>query len=392
MGKRKNRTDRSPQKRQVGDQTDQKEILDQRGQKPVVLENADFQNYYTIQNVWSAEFADALKTPLPVSFRFTGSRKYAHDLKEFMKTELFPILRDVEIDGVKITPPEPVGWYPNDLCWVFDCGRTTLRRSPQVQKFHRFLVSETEVGNISRQEVVSMIPVNLLDVKPGQYVLDTCASPGSKTAQLLEMIHPDDQGFPDGLIIANDAEQSRCYTLVHQAKRLHSPCLLVTNHQAQDFPRIYLNNSGANILQFDRILCDVPCSGDGTVRKNPTVWKRWNTSNGNGLHKLQRQILRRACEMLKVGGRLVYSTCSFNPVENEAVVASVLEEAQGAVELIDVSNDLPGLNRVAGLQSWKVVDKSGKAFETFASANGAFVESMFPPTSITSLSMERWFF
>ena len=62
--------------------------------------------------------------------------------------------------------------------------------------FHRFLVSETEVGNISRQEAVSMIPVLLLDVQPNHYVLDTCASPGSKTAQILEAIHASDEALP----------------------------------------------------------------------------------------------------------------------------------------------------------------------------------------------------
>lgn len=78
-----------------------------------------------------------------------------------------------------------------------------------------------------------------------------------------------------------------------------------------------------NIL-FDRILCDVPCSGDGTIRKAPDIWRRWTPGNGNGLHPLQLRIALHACQMLKVGGRLVYSTCTFNPVEDEAVVAEVL--------------------------------------------------------------------
>ena len=74
---------------------------------------------------------------------------------------------------------------------------------------------------------------------------------------------------------------------------------------------------------FDRILCDVPCSGDGTIRKAPDIWRRWTPGNGNGLHPLQLRIALHACQMLKVGGRLVYSTCTFNPVEDEAVVAEV---------------------------------------------------------------------
>ena len=77
-------------------------------------------------------------------------------------------------------------------------------------------------------------------------------------------------------------------------------------------------------ILFDRILCDVPCSGDGTIRKAPDIWRRWTPGNGNGLHPLQLRIALHACQMLKVGGRLVYSTCTFNPIEDEAVVAEVL--------------------------------------------------------------------
>jgi 16S rRNA C967 or C1407 C5-methylase (RsmB/RsmF family) len=76
-------------------------------------------------------------------------------------------------------------------------------------------------------------------------------------------------------------------------------------------------------ILFDRILCDVPCSGDGTIRKALDIWRRWTPGNGNGLHPLQLRIALHACQMLKVGGRLVYSTCTFNPVEDEAVVAEV---------------------------------------------------------------------
>ena len=71
------------------------------------------------------------------------------------------------------------------------------------------------------------------------------------------------------------------------------------------------------------MLCDVPCSGDGTLRKAPDIWRRWAAPNGNGLHPLQLRIALHAAHLLRVGGRMVYSTCSFNPVEDEAVVAEV---------------------------------------------------------------------
>ena len=75
--------------------------------------------------------------------------------------------------------------------------------------------------------------------------------------------------------------------------------------------------------KYDRVLCDVPCSGDGTLRKAPDIWRRWVAANGNGLHLLQLRIALHAAHQLRVGGRMVYSTCTFNPVEDEAVVAEV---------------------------------------------------------------------
>jgi 16S rRNA C967 or C1407 C5-methylase (RsmB/RsmF family) len=202
-----------------------------------------------------------------------------------------------------------------------------------------------------------MIPPLLLDVQPEHAVLDMCAAPGSKTAQLIEMLHNGDTP-PTGIVIANDVENKRCYTLTHQTKRLQSPNFVVTNLDATKFPSLRVPAPGEPgkviRLQFDRVLCDVPCAGDGTLRKNKAIWKNWNPMNGIGLHKIQVKIAFRGAQLLKVGGRLVYSTCSFNPIENEAVVASLLRSTKGTLELIDVSKDLPALKRYPGLSTWKV--------------------------------------
>jgi tRNA (cytosine34-C5)-methyltransferase len=121
-----------------------------------------------------------------------------------------------------------------------------------------------------------MIPPIVLDVKPHHKVLDMCAAPGSKTAQLIEAIHAVEDVIPKGLVVANDSDNSRCYMLVHQAKRLQSPCVIITNHDASIMPNIQItdpNNAEEKVnLRFDRVLCDVPCSGDGTLRKNADIW------------------------------------------------------------------------------------------------------------------------
>jgi len=108
--------------------------------------------------------------------------------------------------------------------------------------------------------------------------------------------------------------------LVHQARRLNLPALFVTSQDATKFPNLKLGADNETDFKFDRILCDVPCSGDGTMRKNPLLWKTFHGHLGHSLHALQRDILIRGLQMLKKGGRMTYSTCSFNPIENEAVV------------------------------------------------------------------------
>jgi multisite-specific tRNA:(cytosine-C5)-methyltransferase len=323
--------------------------------------------------------------------------------------------------------------------------KNVIRKFPPFAAFQKFLVSETSVGNISRQEVVSMIPPLLMDVKPGMAVLDLCAAPGSKAAQLLEMIHrgeearirqvirtfstdevktedaqeeeaarleadSSDDGRATGLLIANDADYKRSHMLIHQLKRLSSPNMIVTNHDATMYPPLRIPNpenpSKPNYLKFDRILADVPCSGDGTLRKNVNLWKDWTPGNALGLHLTQVRILVRALQMLKPGGRVVYSTCSMNPVENEAVVAAAIERCGGPekIEIIDCSDQLPLLKRKPGLRKWQIMDKSARLWNSWEEveeytkstedgiAPGRLVESMFPrPASsdCADLPLER---
>lgn len=118
-------------------------------------------------------------------------------------------------------------------------------------------------------------------------VLDMCAAPGSKTAQLIEALHANgDIMLPSGFVVANDVDNNRCYMLVHQAKRLNSPCFIVTNHDSSFLPNFLMTNINGQReeVKFDRILCDVPCSGDGTMRKNPDIWLKWNNSQSSCLH------------------------------------------------------------------------------------------------------------
>lgn len=362
--------------------------------KDIVKENPLFEKYYKEQKLvpdgeWD-RFMETLRNSLPATFRITSTTNNdAFCLKQCLQERFFTELHKIEVDGERVPMPQPIPWYPDDLAWHVSLSKKFIRKSPLAKKFHNFLVKENEQGNISRQEAVSMIPPLLLDVHPHHMVLDMCAAPGSKTAQLIEFLHSadtPDSTIPSGVVIANDADAKRCYMLVHQAKRLNSPCFMVTNHDAAVFPQLYYHKEcGTRVaLSYDRILCDVPCSGDGTLRKNPMIWHSWSPSLSTGLHKLQLRILTRGLELLAVNGRLVYSTCTFNPVENEAVIGSLLRQCEGAISLVDVSNSLRGLRYIPGLTSWKVMGKGGDWLEWGDDKDmklpRPLVVSMFPPS------------
>ncbi|XP_023607793.1 tRNA (cytosine(34)-C(5))-methyltransferase isoform X3 [Myotis lucifugus] len=348
------------------------------GYPEIVKENKLFEHYYQELKIvpegeWD-QFMAALREPLPATLRITGYKSHAKEILHCLKNKYFKELEDLEVDGQKVEVPQPLSWYPEELAWHTNLSRKILRKSPQLEKFHQFLVSETES------------------------ILDMCAAPGSKTTQLIEMLHADmNVPFPEGFVIANDVDNKRCYLLVHQAKRLSSPCIMVVNHDASSIPRLMIDVNGKKeVLFYDRILCDVPCSGDGTMRKNIDVWKKWTTLNSLQLHGLQLRIATRGAEQLVEGGRMVYSTCSLNPIEDEAVIASLLEKSEGALELADVSSELPGLKWMPGLTQWKVMTKDGQWFaewdEVPHSRHTQIRPTMFPPKDpekLQAMHLER---
>jgi len=354
------------------------------GYDDIVRENADFETYYKAQQIVPAEewdsFMATLRENLPSSFRITNYKGEAKSLLDiFKKTYYADLIKRTEDVKEK---PFCLPWYPNELGWQLNVTRTSIRKCEAYVKLHNFLISETESGYINRQETVSMLPPLLLDVQPHHKVLDMCAAPGSKTAQLIEMLHSGDAAVPDGFIVANDVDNKRCYMLVHQLKRLQSPCFIISNHDATMMPNIRL--PGGKVLKYDRILCDAPCGGDGTIRKNFDVWKKWNAGNSNYLHSLQVRIARRGLELLAVGGKMVYSTCSMNPIEDEAVVHHLLDECKGAVELVAVRDKLPGLVTAPGLSYWKVMSKELQVFESLDQVPDKYrtqvKDYLFPPT------------
>ncbi|XP_010531362.1 PREDICTED: tRNA (cytosine(34)-C(5))-methyltransferase-like [Tarenaya hassleriana] len=371
------------------------------GWAPLITENPAFEEYYKEQRIVKPEewdlFMEVLRKPLPAAFRVNSYGQFCDDILSKLENDFMKSLQAEAIEGGESEAIKPLPWFPRNLAWHSNFSRKQIRKVQTLQRFHEFLKLENEVGNITRQEAVSMVPPLFLDVHPDHFVLDMCAAPGSKTFQLLEIIHGSSEPgtLPNGMVVANDVDFQRSNLLIHQTKRMCTANLIVTNHEGQQFPGCRLSKGSSRVaekglsggdldlnqLSFDRVLCDVPCSGDGTLRKAPDIWRKWNSGMGNGLHGLQVLLAMRGLSLLKVGGRMIYSTCSMNPVEDEAVVAEILRRCAGSVELLDVLNELPELIRRPGLKTWKVRDK-GAWFTSYKDVpkyrRGGILQSMFP--------------
>ena len=210
-----------------------------------------------------------------------------------------------------------------------------------------------------------MLPALLLAPRGSDHVLDMCAAPGSKSIQLLELMEADARR--GGVLVANDASLPRAISLTHRLASVNvaSPLGIVTSLDGRWWPDRLLNG-----FRFDRVLCDVPCSGDGTLRKKHANTPSWSSQAAIDLHGTQTRLLRQALRQLSVDGICVYSTCSFNPLENEAVVAAALRGTNAKeFELIDPRtiaghlfreerDDDPtiGLHAAEGLTDWIAPD------------------------------------
>ena len=208
-----------------------------------------------------------------------------------------------------------------------------------------------ETGRLTRQEIVSMIPVLAMELSPGEIVLDMCASPGSKTTQIAECLGE------SGVVFANEISNSRANTLVSNVQRHASRSVIVINHDGRHLPIIPKDG-------FHKILVDAPCTGSATTRKNPEIWGKWTPQGGRSLHNLQISLLRKAVRLVRPGGRIVYSTCSLDPVENEAVVAEILR-TENNLKLIPASEILSDLPGREGFSSWEIMGDDAEPSEEF---------------------------
>ena len=165
--------------------------------------------------------------------------------------------------------------------------------------------------------------------------------------------------------------------LIHQIQRAGTAGIAAVNHPGQFLPEIWTKktNNVKEKFHFDKILCDVPCSGDGATRKIPLKWAKWHTSDGMVLHPLQLAILMKSITLLKKGGMLVYSTCSLNPIENESVVSALMQKVEKGLEIVDI-HPMYKVKGRRGLLKWQVATIADKKKEE--KYNQKKSESMIP--------------
>lgn len=169
-----------------------------------------------------------------------------------------------------------------------------------------------EMGLYYMQEPSAMSVAELADVKPGERVLDLCAAPGGKSTQLAATMRG------EGILVSNEIHPARCKILSQNIERMGIRNAVVTNETPRGLAVHFMN-------WFDCIVVDAPCSGEGMFRKDEEAVNQWSLENVAMCAERQDEILDEAVKMLASGGRIVYSTCTFAPAEDEACVHRFLE-------------------------------------------------------------------
>ena len=193
---------------------------------------------------------------------------------------------------------QPVPWEP--MGYYYD-----PEARPGLHPYH-------EAGVYYLQEASAMAPVALLDPKPGEWVCDLCAAPGGKTTQIAGRM------AGEGFLLCNEINPKRAKILSRNIERMGVGNALVTNEHPE---KLSQRLAGC----FDKVLIDAPCSGEGMFRKEEAAVTDWSQETVEMCARRQQEILHSGARLVRPGGRLVYSTCTFAPEENEQAVAAFLE-------------------------------------------------------------------
>lgn len=244
---------------------------------------------------------------LPQDFTKRMKELLGDEYEDFIKSYEEEALGALRVNTLKIHKDEFFEKMPFTLTQVPWCEAGfyySKEERPGKHPYH-------EMGLYYMQEPSAMSVAELADVKPGERVLDLCAAPGGKSTQLAAKM----QG--EGLLVCNEIHPARCKILSQNIERMGISNAVVTNETPQGLSAHFIN-------YFDCIVVDAPCSGEGMFRKDEEAIRQWSLDNVEMCAERQDEILDEAVKMLRSGGRIVYSTCTFAPAEDEACVIRFL--------------------------------------------------------------------
>ncbi len=245
---------------------------------------------------------------LPKDFTTKMQRLLQEEYDDFLKSYQDEKTQGLRVNTLKVSIEEFTKMSPFSLKkipWVEEGFYYGGGDRPGKHPYH-------EAGLYYIQEPSAMAAGEILDPQPGERVLDLCAAPGGKTSHIAERMKQ--QGF----LVTNEIYPARAKILSQNVERMGIKNAVVTNEAparlAERFPGY-----------FDRVMVDAPCSGEGMFRKDPQACGEWSLENVVQCAARQLDILKSAGEMLRPEGRLVYSTCTFSPEENEGVISRFLQ-------------------------------------------------------------------
>jgi NOL1/NOP2/sun family putative RNA methylase len=246
----------------------------------------------------------------PQEFRYELDRLLGDQAPHFWKS----VIDDPPISGLRVNTLKTETEYIKEqfpeslepLSWAESGFQVINNANFSKHPFH-------SAGLYYLQEPSAMAPVSILDPQPGEWILDLCAAPGGKTTQILSMLKN------QGVLMANDPNPKRIQALTRNIDRWGARNVIITC----ETPQKLANRFGP---VFDKVLVDGPCSGEGTFRSSPRETRRWSPSFSQRCASIQDEILWQAGKLIRPGGVLVYSTCTFNHLENEGSVSRFLEK------------------------------------------------------------------
>ena len=261
---------------------------------------------------------------LPEAFLLRIQQQLGEEYEDFLKSLERPRAVALRFNPLKGRRPdlpfvkEPVPWEPEGFYYDPDAR-------PGLHVYH-------EAGVYYLQEASAMAPVFLLDPQPGEKICDLCAAPGGKTTQIAGRM----QG--EGFLLCNEINPKRAKILSRNMERMAVANALVTNEHPANLAKKYPGF-------FDRVLVDAPCSGEGMFRKEEAAVTDWSQETVEMCARRQEEILDAAAQLVRDGGLLVYSTCTFAPEEDELAVEAFLQRhPEFAPEAVEAPWFEPGPN------------------------------------------------